>query len=139
MTATTDPIRRRERWKLTALLVRSLDAPMLVLSVMWSLLIVIDVTRGLSPWLRALNGLIWLAFVLQFAVEFAAAPVKRVYLRKQWVTAVALALPTLRLLRLMRVARVAHLARAGGGVRLARLFGAVNRGVRTLAVAFRQR
>ena len=84
---------RRERWKLTARLVRALDKPMLLLSAVWSVLLVIEFTRGLSPWLQTLNDAIWGAFVAQFLVEFAMAPSKRVYLRKRWVTAVSLALP----------------------------------------------
>jgi len=79
---------------------------------------------------------IWGAFVAQFVVEFTAAPSKRVYLRKRWVTAVSLALPALRLLRFVRVARV---TRAVRGIRLARLLGMINRGIRTLSLGFRRR
>jgi voltage-gated potassium channel len=86
-----------------------------------------------------LNDVIWLMFIAQFVVEFVAAPAKRVYLRKQWITAVSLALPAFRLMRLVRVARFARLARTARGVRLARLLGAINRGMRTLAVGFRRR
>jgi voltage-gated potassium channel len=72
-------------------------------------------------------------------VEFLAAPQKRVYLRKRWVTALSLALPAVRLLRLIRVARVARLAGAARGVRLARLLGAINRGMRALAIGLGRR
>jgi voltage-gated potassium channel len=130
---------RRERWKLTARLVRALEGPMLVLSSVWSVLLVIEFTRGLSPWLALLNDGIWLAFIAQFAIECAVAPNKRLYLRKRWITAVSLALPALRLLRLVRIARVARLARGVRGLRLARLLGAMNRGMRTLTLGFRRR
>jgi voltage-gated potassium channel len=139
MTSTPDSDLRRERWKLTARLVRALEAPMLVLSGVWSLLLVIEFTRGLSPWLQAVNDVIWVAFIAQFTVEFLIAPHKRVYLRKRWVTALSLALPAFRLLRLVRAARVARLARAARGVRVARLLGAINRGMRTVALTFRRR
>ena len=112
---------------------------MLVLSGVWSLLLVIEFTRGLSPWLQALNDVIWVAFIAQFTVEFLIAPHKRIYLRKHWVTALSLALPAFRLLRLVRAGRVVRLARAARGVRVARLLGAINRGMRTVAVAFRRR
>ena len=112
---------------------------MLVLSGLWLALLVIEFTRGLSPWLATLNDVIWIAFIAQFAIEFAAAPNKPVYLRKRWITAVSLALPALRLLRLARIARVARLARGARGVRLARLLGAMNRSMRTLALGFRRR
>jgi voltage-gated potassium channel len=112
---------------------------MLVLSVVWSVLLVIEFTRGLSPWLQTINDVIWGAFVAQFAFEFAAAPGKRVYLRKRWVTAVSLALPALRLLRFVRIARVARVTRTVRGIRLARLLSTINRGMRTLSLGFRRR
>lgn len=130
---------RRERNKLTATLVRSMDRPMLVLSAIWLLLLVIEFTRGLSPWLQTLNNVIWIAFVGQFALEFIVAPQKLSYLRRHWLTAVSLALPALRLLRLARFVRAARLARGMRGVRLARLIGATNRGMRGLARGFRRR
>ena len=139
MNSTSDSALRRERWKLTARLVRALDRPMLLLSVVWSVLLVIEFTRGLSPWLQTLNDVIWGAFVAQFVVEFATAPSKRVYLRKRWVTAISLALPALRLLRLVRVVRIARVAGAVRGIRLARLLSTINRGMRMLSLGFRRR
>jgi voltage-gated potassium channel len=130
---------RRERWKLTARLARGLERPMLVLGAIWLALLVIEFTRGLAPWLQRVNDLIWLLFVVQFVLEFAAAPVKRVYLRRHWVTAVSLAAPALRLVRLVRLVRAARLARTMRGLRLARLLGGLNRGMRSLAVGFRRR
>jgi voltage-gated potassium channel len=112
---------------------------MLLLSAVWSLLLVLDFTRGLSPWLQTLNDVIWGAFIVQFVVEFAAAPSKGVYLRKRWITALSLAVPALRLLRLVRVARLARVARAARGLRLARLLGTINRGMRALALGFKRR
>ena len=130
---------RRERWKLTARLMRGLEGPMLLLSAVWSVLLVLEFTRGLSAGLQRLSDVMWLAFVAQFAVEFVAAPSKRLYLRKRWITALSLALPAFRLVRLVRIARVARLARAARGLRLARLLGAMNRGMRSLAIGFGQR
>lgn len=112
---------------------------MIALSGVWLVLLVIEFTRGLSPWLQTANDVIWALFVLQFAMEFTIAPGKSLYLRKHWITALSLALPALRLLRLARVARAASLVRATRGLRLARLLGALNRGMRTLTTGFRRR
>ena len=139
MESTVHPDLRRERWKLTARLVRTLETPMLILSVLWTVLLILEFTRGLSPALQLVNDLIWLAFVGQFALELLMAPSKRVYLRKRWVTALSLALPALRLLRLVRIGRLARVARAVRGIRLARLLTSVNRGMRALSVGFRRR
>lgn len=134
-----DPDLRRERWKLTARLVRALETPMLVLSGVWLVLLVVEFTRGLSPVLQTANDVIWIAFVLQFLIEVGIAPDRSLYLRKNWITAISLLLPALRLLRLARFARAARLVRAGRGVRLARLLGATNRGMRTVARGFKRR
>lgn len=112
---------------------------MLVLSVVWTTLLILELTRGLSPWLELVNDLVWAAFIAEFALEFLVAPDKRVYLRKRWVTALSLALPALRLLRLARVGRAARLFRATRGLRLARVLAAINRGMRSLTIAFRRR
>ena len=130
---------RRERWKLTARIVRTLERPMLWLSAVWSVLLIVEFTRGLAPWLQTLNDAIWALFVVQFLVEFLVAPSKRLYLRKHWVTVISLALPAFRLLRLFRVARFARVARATRGIRLARLLSTINRGMRALAVGFQRR
>lgn len=112
---------------------------MLILSGLWTVLLVVEFTRGLSPWLQTLNDVIWIMFIAQFAIEFMAAPSKRVYVRKRWITAVSLALPALRLVRLVRIARIARLGRAARGIRLARLLASINRGMRILAIGFRRR
>jgi voltage-gated potassium channel len=130
---------RRERWKLTARLVRTLEAPMLVLSFAWTVLLIVEFTAGLSHGLQVLNDVIWGAFVAQFGLEFLIAPAKRLYLRRRWVTVLSLALPAFRLLRLVRAARVARLARTVRGLRLARLLGAINRSMRALAVGLGRR
>jgi voltage-gated potassium channel len=82
---------------------------------------------------------IWGVFVLEFLLEFATAPSKRVYLQQRWITALSLALPALRLLRLVRVVRAARVAGAARGLRLARLLSTINRGMRGLALGFRRR
>ena len=89
MTSTANPNLRRERWKLTARLVRALEAPMLFLSAVWTVLLIVEFTRGLSPWLQLASDLIWVAFVAQFGIEFLAAPDKRVYLRRREFVAAA--------------------------------------------------
>ena len=129
----------RERWKLTATLVRSLERPMLVLSAVWTVLLIIELTRGLSPAMQLLNDAIWVAFIAQFALEFLIAPRKGIYLRKNWLTALSLALPALRLLRLARLARAARVAKALRGIRLTRVLGAINRSMRALTRGFQRR
>ena len=112
---------------------------MLILSAVWTVLLIVEFTNGLSPALQAASDLIWIGFVAQFALEFLTAPDKRLYLRKHWVTALSLALPALRLLRIARVAQLARLARAARGLRLARVLATINRGMRALTLTFQRR
>jgi voltage-gated potassium channel len=139
MESPTNPQLRRERWKLTARVVRTLELPMLILSGVWTALLILEFTRGLSPWLHAATDAIWIAFIAQFGLEFLVAPDKRMYVRKHWVTAISLALPALRLLRLARLGRMVPVLRAARGVRLARVLATINRGMRALTIAFRRR
>jgi voltage-gated potassium channel len=71
--------------------------------------------------------LIWAVFVLQFALELFIAPDKPAYLRRNWLTAVSVAVPPARVFRLVRVVRLLRSAR------LLRLLGAVNRSLRAIA------
>lgn len=102
---------------------------MMVLAFVWLVLIVVELTAGLSPFLNALNIAIWALFVLHFVLEFIIAPRKLVYLRENWLTVVSLVLPAL---RIVRIARVVRALRAARGLRLVRVVSSANRGMRTL-------
>jgi voltage-gated potassium channel len=135
----TAPRLRRERWRLLHETIRLFELPMAVLGVVWLVLLVIDLTRGLSPALGAVNNLIWALFVVDFGVELAVAPSKRLYLRKNWLAVLALAAPVLRVARLVRLVRLARAARAARGVRLVRTIASLNRAIRSLRATMRRR
>src|SRR3954467_12716199 len=94
-----------QRQRLLRQVAGALDRPMTFLAFVWLGLLILDLTRGLTGWLAALNNLIWGLFVAHFAVEFALAPDRGRYLRRNWLTAVALLLPALRVLRIFRAFR----------------------------------
>ena len=96
----------RERKTLLQRLSRFLDTPMTILSFVWLGLMIVEFTSGLSPQLENLNLIIWLLFVLHFVLEFWIAPDKRRYLRKNWLTALALLLPALRIFRALKAVRL---------------------------------
>jgi voltage-gated potassium channel len=110
----------------------SLEVPMLVLSFVWLLLMILEFTAGLSSFLMRVNTAIWIVFIADYAVKFAIAPRKMEYIRGNWITLAALALPALRILRVFRVARVARLSTTVRTVRLARVFTSLNRGIGAL-------
>lgn len=113
-----------------------LEKPMLVLSFVWLALLVVELAQGLNSALWVLGQAIWVLFLGEFALSFTLAPQKLEYLRRNWLKALSLALPALRVFRLARFLRLARFAR---GVRLVRLVGSVNRGMNALGAALSRR
>lgn len=105
---------------------------MVVLGFAWLVLLVLEFTRGLSPFLENVNLVIWAVFLVDFFTRLWLAPRRLAYVRTNWLTALALALPALRVFRVVRVVKALRMARAVRGVRLLRVVGSMNRGMRTL-------
>jgi voltage-gated potassium channel len=128
-----------ERDRLVRQLARLLDGPMTALAFVWLGLLVLDLTGGLTGWLAVLSDILWGVFVAHFLLEFLIAPAKGAYLRRNWLTAVALALPALRVLRVFRAFRALRAARAVRGTGLLRLVTSLNRGAGALRRTLRRR
>lgn len=126
----------RDRLELLEQLTEGLEKPMLVLAFIWLVLLVIDLTQGLNPFFSAINTVIWALFAVDFALKFLLAPRKLAFLRANWLTAISLAAPALRLFRIVRVLRLASVAR---GARLVRVLGSLNRGLRAMRASMGRR
>jgi voltage-gated potassium channel len=129
----------RQRERALERLQRALEVPMIVLAFVWLLLMVIEFTRGLSPVLEVAIFAIWMLFLLHFGTEFVLAPHKLRYLSHNWLTAVALAAPALRLLRVLHLIRLLRVARVARGLRLFRVVSSLNRGLRVLSQSMSRR
>ena len=116
-----------------------LEIPMLLLSFVWLALFVVELIWQLSPLLDVLGITIWIAFILDFGLKFFLAPRKLAYLKQNWLTALALALPALRVLRVVKVMRAFQTVRAVRGLRLLRVMTRTNRGMRALAASVNRR
>ena len=125
------PAERHRHRRLQRLQAR-LEVPMIVLAFVWLALFVVETVWGAPPWLDALNWVIWALFLLEFAVGFALAPRKGTYLRRNWLKALALAAPALRVLRVFRVLRLARAAGLVRGTRMVRIVSSLNRGMGAL-------
>jgi len=136
---TTKHAAERERLRLVYRLERWLDRPLAVLGVAWLALLVLDLTRGLSPLLSKLGWIIWAVFVVDFLVRLALAPRRLVFLRKRWLTALSLLVPALRIARFAALVRASRAARAARGIRLVRVLGSVNRGMKALGHTMQRR
>ena len=126
----------RERWKILDQLDEWLRAPMLVLSLAWLIIVLVELTRGTTELLAFFGTTIWIIFIAEFALRFVLAPEKRPFLRKNWLTAIALIVPALRLFRALAVLRA---ARALRGLRLVRIVGTANRSMNALKATLRRR
>ena len=118
-----------ERLELLQRVAAAMEGPMTVLGLVWLVLVVLELTMTGSRWLTVGTQAIWVLFVLQFAIELTIAPRKLAYLRRNWLTVLALLVPALRAVRIVRVLRVFRAAR---GLRLFRVVSSANRGMRTL-------
>ena len=73
-----------ERWRTLRQLDEWLRTPMLLLSLAWLALIVIDLTVGTSPLLGVFTTVIWIIFIAEFAVRWLLAPNKRAFVKHNW-------------------------------------------------------
>ena len=116
-----------------------LETPLILLGLIWLVLLVIELRWGLSPFLETIGTLIWVVFIIDFAVRLLISPDKFRYLKKNWLTAVALMLPALRVLRIVRIAGLLRTARAARSLRLLRIVTSINRGMKALSASFGRR
>lgn len=130
---------KRERSELLQRLESWLETPMLVLAFVWLALLIVELVRGESPLFYYLGTTIWVVFIIDFAVKLVLAPVKLVYLKGNWLTAISLLLPALRIIRIFRAFRLLRLARAGRGLRLVRVLSSMNRGMKALGASLSRR
>ena len=130
---------KRERYELLQRLEGWLETPMLVLAFVWLVLLVVELTRGESLLFSFLGTVIWVIFILDFAVKLFLAPDKVDYLKGSWLTAISLLIPALRLFRVFRAFRLLRLARTGRGLRLVRVVSSLNRGMKALGASLGRR
>ena len=128
-----------ERRSLVEQLENWLETPMLVLGFVWLGLLIYEFIWTLSPALELLGTIIWIIFILDFALKFLLAPDKTDYLKANWLTALSLLVPALRVFRIFRIFRVLRAARAARGIRLFRVLTSLNRGMKALGASFGRR
>ena len=138
-TATDEEDLIRERDELLQQLEDWLETPMLILAFVWLALLIVELIWGESLLFGTIGIVIWVVFLVDFAVKFALAPHKVAHLKRNWLTAVSLLLPALRIFRIFRVFRLLRLARAGRSLRLIRVVSSLNRGMNALSASLSRR
>jgi voltage-gated potassium channel len=127
---------RNERIKLLISIERLLEGPMIFLGFVWLVLLIVELIWGLSKTLEYLSVTIWVVFIIDFVIKFILAPGKLLFLKKNWLTAVSLIIPALRVFRIFRFVR---LLRGLRGIRLVRVVSSLNRSMKGLAATMRRR
>jgi voltage-gated potassium channel len=121
--------RKKERWRMLVSIERLLDPMMIVLGLVWLALAVMELMGTLTPVLERIVVAIWIIFIADFLLGLLIAPDRLVYLKRNWLNLIALAVPAFRGFRILRALR---------GMRLVRLVTSLNRGIRALSFALRR-
>jgi voltage-gated potassium channel len=128
---------RSQRWRTLCQLQKWLDTPMLLLSLVWLAVVVVQLLdKRENPLLTGIATALWVVFILDFVVRFSLAPGKRTFLKRNWLTLIALVVPALRVFRVFAVFRAASGLR---GLQLVRIVGTANRGMNALRLTLERR
>ncbi|WP_423149447.1 potassium channel family protein [Rubrolithibacter danxiaensis] len=126
----------KQRSKLLFNIERLLEGPMITLGFIWLILLIIEFINGSNSYIELISTVIWVIFIIDFILKFILAPQKLLFLKTNWLTAISLLIPALRLFRIFRFVR---LLRAFRGTRLIRVVSSINRGMKSLNATMRRR
>jgi len=124
---------KRERNTLLKRVEKAAEGPLIFLGFAWLILVIVDLIWGLSPVLKTISAVIWIIFIVDFIAKFILAPEKWKYLKKNWLTAISLIVPALRVVRIVRVVRLLK------GANLIKIIASINRSMKSLGATFKRR
>jgi voltage-gated potassium channel len=130
-----DPDRQRtrtQRYRLVAEIEAMLDGPATFLAVVFAIVLVVELVLGaqdaeVPPVLGWIQLAIWGVFIVHFLLGITISPDRVRYLRRNWLTAISLAIPFLRAFRVLRAVR---LLRATNSLRVVAGFNRIARSLR---------
>lgn len=125
-----------ERWNVLEELDQWLRLPMALLGLAWLVVVVVELLWGENQLLSLVGTSIWIIFIAEFGLRILLAPDRGTFVRRNWLTAIALVVPALRFVRALSVLRA---ARALRGLRLVRIVGTANRSMNALRVTLVRR
>lgn len=131
--AVKDESRRK---RLLVRIERKLEGPMILLGFVWLIILVIELIWGITPVLEIISTTIWVIFIVDFLITFMISPAKLAFLKRNWLTAISLVIPALRIFRVFRFFR---LIRGLRGVRLFRIITSFNRSLNSLGATMQKR
>lgn len=106
------------------------EMPMVILAVVWLGILIAELVYGSGQAMSTIGVVIWIIFILDFLLRLILAPQKLRYVARNWLTAIALAIPALRVFRALRALRVIRIASRARATSLVRIVSSVSRGMR---------
>jgi voltage-gated potassium channel len=128
-----------ERYEALYALEEWLEVPVFIMAIIWLIIFIIELIWKVNPLLEVVAIIIWIIFIFDFSLRFFLAPQKGKYISKNWLTALSLLLPALRIFRIFRLVSLFRATRAVRGIRLLKVFGSFNRGIKALRAGLARR
>ncbi len=116
-----------------------LEGPMVILAFVWLALLIGELVWGRKPVFEVTGTIIWILFIIHFIIEFILAPHKIAYVKKNWLIAISLLVPALRVFRIFRVFQLLRLAGASRSASLFQVVSSLNRGMYALRAHLQRR
>lgn len=129
----------KEEDSVLAVIESKLELPMIILGIIWLVLLILELTTGLSSTLQVVSLVIWVVFILDFLLKVLVAQRKVRFLQKNLLTIISLIIPALRVFRIFRFVQLLRSIRATQSIRLVSIFGSANRGMRVLSKVMSRR
>jgi voltage-gated potassium channel len=126
----------KQRRTLLFNLEKLLEGPMVTLGFIWLVLLILEFTGNSNKTIEAISLIIWIIFIIDFLVKFILAPNKIQFFKTNWLTAISLLIPALRIFRVFRVVRFVRVFR---GTKLIRVISSLNRGMKSLNATMARR
>lgn len=125
-----------ERNKLLTSVEETLEGPMIFLGFVWLILLFVELIWGLPKILQYTSFTIWIIFIIDFIVKLILAPYKIKFFKKNWLTAISLIIPALRIFRIFRFIKLLRSVRS---VSLVRVVSSLNRSMGSLRATMKRR
>jgi voltage-gated potassium channel len=123
---------QRYRRHIVDALERWLEAPLFVLGLVWLGFVIAELLDRLPTSLEPVVTAIWAVFVAEYVLRLWIADDRWTFLRRNWLTLLALLVPALRVFRIARVVPVLRATRGIRGVRAARTLTSLVRAKRSV-------
>lgn len=125
-----------ERRQLLKRIEQLFEGPLVVLGFLWLLFLIIELVYQSNPLLDTLSTIIWIIFIVDFVIKYILAPAKITFLKKNILNIISLAVPAFRILRVFRFIKLIRFSRS---LRLVKVLGSLNRGIKALSATMKRR